>query len=82
MVNEYLLIGVFAAIWVALLIASFMGKVRGTIWLLLYLVIWGAMNWVGEWLSAIWVSVINSALFLLLLVWIATVNKHSIRRRN
>lgn len=66
---------------IGVIVMGFVEKAKGPLWLLLYIVVGTAMIWFRPLMTTLLASVIDTALFLLLLLWIVVINKHSRKRR-
>lgn len=63
------------------IILSLANKVKGKLWVILYIVLGTAMIWLRLILPQVISSIIDSALFLVLLLWIVVINKLNTRRK-
>lgn len=63
------------------LIFSIACKVKGSLWIIIYIVLGTAMMFLRPILSPTLKSTVDSILFLVLLLWIVFINKHNTRRK-
>lgn len=63
------------------LIFSIACRVKGSLWIIIYIVLGTAMLFLRPILSPALKSTVDSVLFLVLLLWIIFINKHNTNRR-
>lgn len=71
----------YVIFWLWLIFGSFSAKVKGILWLTIYIVVGAAMSWLRPLMTSVIASIVDTVLFLLLLLWIVVINKHSSKRR-
>lgn len=70
-----------SVLFLIVITGSFVCKVKGAIWITVYIVIYTAMIWIRPHINTTIVSAVDSLLFILLLFWLVIVNKESDKRR-
>lgn len=81
MIAYYFFCSVYAAACIFVISNSISRKVKGTICVTFIIVLGTAMVLLRPILSSFIASIIDSALFLVLLLWIVVINKHNTKRR-
>lgn len=71
---------ILSVFFLIVITGSFISKVKGALWITVYIVIYTAMIWIRPHISSTIVSAVDSLLFILLLFWLAIVNKDSVKR--
>lgn len=70
-----------SVLFLVVITGSFTSKVKGALWITIYIVIYTVMIWIRPHISSTIVSAVDSLLFILLLFWLVIVNKDSVKRR-